>query len=152
MEAQLRLIEPAPARIFGPATLICLHRTKLGASAYTRNEHHVCAHRPGHHGAVELGPLRRHALVPTRNSDEAEVLVQVALANTSAGVSVWRPSGDLRRWLLAIIHNAHITRRRRQQAERVAIGQTVWLTTSITLAAQPMRIKDPRLKGRVLGR
>src|SRR5215207_8241347 len=64
-----------------------------------------------------LGVLRRYALVLTRNPDEAEDLVQDALVRAIAGAATWRPGSELRPWLLSILHNAHVSRRRRKQVE-----------------------------------
>ena len=64
-----------------------------------------------------LGVLRRYALVLTRSADEAEDLVQEALVRAIAAARTWRPGRELRPWLLSILHNAHVSRRRRQQVE-----------------------------------
>ena len=64
-----------------------------------------------------LGVLRRYALVLTRGADEAEDLVQEALVRAMASAHTWRPGRDVRPWLLSILHNAHVTRRRRHQVE-----------------------------------
>ena len=64
-----------------------------------------------------LGVLRRYALVLTRSGDEAEDLVQEALVRAMAAAHTWRPGREVRPWLLAILHNAHVSRRRRQQVE-----------------------------------
>ena len=64
-----------------------------------------------------LGVLRRYALVLTRSGDEAEDLVQEALVRAMAAAHTWRPSREVRPWLLAILHNVHVSRRRRQQVE-----------------------------------
>ncbi len=64
-----------------------------------------------------LEVLRRYALVLTRGGDEAEDLVQEALVRAMAAAHTWRPGRDVRPWLLSILHNAHVSRRRRQQVE-----------------------------------
>ena len=64
-----------------------------------------------------LGVVRRYALVLTRDADQAEDLVQESLVRAIAGASSWRSGQDLRPWLLSIVHNAHVSRRRRAQVE-----------------------------------
>jgi RNA polymerase sigma-70 factor (ECF subfamily) len=64
-----------------------------------------------------LGVLRRYALVLTRGADEADDLVQEALVRAMAAAHTWRPGRDVRPWLLSILHNVHVSRRRRQQVE-----------------------------------
>ena len=64
-----------------------------------------------------LGVLRRYALVLTRNAESAEDLVQEALLRAIAGAATWRPERGLRSWLLSIVHNTHVSRRRRAQVE-----------------------------------
>src|SRR5215207_484715 len=69
---------------------------------------------------AELHAARRYALLLTRNADQAEDLVQEALAKAIAGARTWRPGADLRRWLLAIVHNVHVSRQRRLRLELAA--------------------------------
>ena len=69
-----------------------------------------------------LGVLRRYALVLTRNGERAEDLVQEALLRALEGAHTWREGGDLRKWLLSIVHNTHVSRVRRQRTEREAEG------------------------------
>ncbi|NYZ16902.1 RNA polymerase [Azospirillum sp. RWY-5-1] len=61
--------------------------------------------------------LRRYALSLTRNPDHAEDLVQDSVVRALAGARTWREGGDLRRWLMTILHNAHASRRRREKIE-----------------------------------
>ena len=67
-----------------------------------------------------LGVLRRYALVLTRDADEAEDLVQEALLRAIAAAATWQSERGLRPWLLAIVHNVHVSRRRRRQVEAAA--------------------------------
>src|SRR3712207_2294136 len=69
--------------------------------------------------AGELHAARRYALLLTRNADQAEDLVQESLTRAIESVHTWRPGGNLRRWLLAIVHNVHISRQRRLRLELV---------------------------------
>ncbi|MEK0083799.1 sigma-70 family RNA polymerase sigma factor [Benzoatithermus flavus] len=73
--------------------------------------------------ASHLGALRRYALVLTRNVDQAEDLVQDALVRAMSGAHTWRPGHDVRKWLLAIVHNTHVSRQRRLKLEAATAEQ-----------------------------
>lgn len=57
--------------------------------------------------------LRRYALVLTRDRDQAEDLVQETLTKAIAAADSWQPGSDLRVWLFRILHNTHVSERRR---------------------------------------
>lgn len=69
----------------------------------------------------QLGSLRRYARSLTRDSADAEDLVHDALVRAYERRSTFRSGGNLRAWLLSILHNAFIdeTRSRRSEAARV---------------------------------
>ena len=87
-----------------------------------------------------LDVLRRYALVLTRDPDQAEDLVQEALLRAMEGARTWKPGGDLRRWLLAIVHNTHISRVRRRQVEQAVVESVEASTRSCAPAEQPDRV------------
>jgi RNA polymerase sigma factor (sigma-70 family) len=64
--------------------------------------------------------LRRYALVLTRNSDAAEDLVQETLVKAIAASDSWEPGTDLRVWMFRIMHNTHVSERRRHQVREQA--------------------------------
>ena len=64
--------------------------------------------------------LRRYALVLTRNGDAAEDLVQETLLKAIAASERWEPGTDLRVWMFRIMHNTHISERRRHQVREQA--------------------------------
>lgn len=64
--------------------------------------------------------LRRYAMVLTRNSDAAEDLVQETLTKAIAAADQWRPGSDLRVWLFRILHNTHVSERRRAKVREDA--------------------------------
>jgi RNA polymerase sigma-70 factor (ECF subfamily) len=72
---------------------------------------------------AHLGALRRYALVLTRSADQAEDLVQDALVRAMAAAHTWRPGHDVRKWLLAIVHNTHVSRQRRLRLETATAEQ-----------------------------
>jgi RNA polymerase sigma-70 factor (ECF subfamily) len=64
-----------------------------------------------------LGPLRRYARSLTRDEIHAEDLVQDTLIRAYERRSSFRSGGNLRGWLLSILHNSFIDDRRRQASE-----------------------------------
>jgi RNA polymerase sigma-70 factor (ECF subfamily) len=100
---------------------------------------------PSHEDILDqLGPVQRYALVLTRDPDQAEELVQDALTRAIAGASTWRPTGSLRRWLLSIVHNTHVSRLRRRRSEAAASEQLEWLADEPAPAPQLVRIEYSR--------
>ena len=67
--------------------------------------------------ATHIASLRRYAIALTRNTDEAEDLVQECLSRAIAGADTFRPDADLRVWLFRILHNVHISGLRRRKLE-----------------------------------
>ena len=88
-----------------------------------------------------LGILRRYALVLTRSADEAEDLVQEALLRAIAGAASWQPARGLRPWLLSIVHNTHVSRRRRREVELAARGELAQAEMPVVPAAQLQRVE-----------
>ncbi|KRB61188.1 RNA polymerase subunit sigma [Rhizobium sp. Root708] len=64
----------------------------------------------------QLAALRRYARSLVRNSDEAEDLVHDALIRAFEKRQSFRRAGNLRTWLLSILHNAHIDRVRQSRS------------------------------------
>jgi RNA polymerase sigma-70 factor (ECF subfamily) len=60
----------------------------------------------------ELPALRRYALSLTRRPAEAEDLVHDALVRAMERSATYHPPGNLRGWLMSILHNLHIDRLR----------------------------------------
>jgi RNA polymerase sigma-70 factor (ECF subfamily) len=57
-------------------------------------------------GLIE--PLRRYARVLTRDASQAEDLVQDTLVRAYERHATFRASGNLRAWLLSVLHNTFI--------------------------------------------
>ncbi|TDL86918.1 sigma-70 family RNA polymerase sigma factor [Meridianimarinicoccus aquatilis] len=64
--------------------------------------------------------LRRYAMVLTRNPDAAEDLVQETLTKAIAAAEQWQPGTELRVWLFRILHNTHVSERRRHKVREDA--------------------------------
>jgi RNA polymerase sigma factor (sigma-70 family) len=65
----------------------------------------------------QLGSLRRYARSLTRNEAEVEDLVQDTLLRAYERRSHFRHGGNLKGWLLSILHNGFIDSKRSSQAE-----------------------------------
>jgi RNA polymerase sigma-70 factor, ECF subfamily len=65
----------------------------------------------------QLGSLRRYARSLTRNETDAEDLVQDTLVRAYERRSHFRNGGNLKGWLLSILHNGFIDSKRSSQAE-----------------------------------
>lgn len=90
---------------------------------------------------AHLGVLRRYALVLARDAGEAEDLVQEALLRAIASSHTWQPGRPVRPWLLAILHNVHVSRRRRRQIEAAATGELAETLPRAMPPAQPGQVE-----------
>jgi RNA polymerase sigma-70 factor (ECF subfamily) len=87
-----------------------------------------------------LPALRRYALALARDPDRAEDLVQEALLRALAGARTWRPGRAPLPWLLAILHNAHVSRGRRRALEAAAAEEAARRGPAAVAAPQPERV------------
>lgn len=60
----------------------------------------------------QLPALRRYALSLTRNATDAEDLIQEALLRAYERSATFQSGGNLRGWLLSIVHNLFVDRQR----------------------------------------
>lgn len=81
------------------------------------------AGRPGFDVLAQLAALRRYAWSLTRDQSRAEDLVHDALLRAYEGRRSFRSDGDLRRWLLSILHNTFVNDVRRRRAEEARIRE-----------------------------
>jgi RNA polymerase sigma factor (sigma-70 family) len=88
-----------------------------------------------------LGPLRRYARSLTRDESQAEDLVQDALVRAYERQGSFRSGGNLRSWLLSILHNTFSDGRRRHMAEARRLEQTVALSDTAAPAEQESRVR-----------
>ena len=82
-----------------------------------------------------LSPLRRYARSLARDEHVAEDLVQDTLVRAYEGRSSFR-SGNLRGWLLSILHNTFLDGRRRHMAEARRLEQAAVLAETTAPAEQ----------------
>ena len=81
---------------------------------------------------VQIPHLQRYARALTRDRMRANDLTQSCLARALDKQNLWQPGSDLRAWLLAILHNLHISDIRRSAREG---SQTDLATTSLPSVA-----------------
>jgi RNA polymerase sigma-70 factor (ECF subfamily) len=88
-----------------------------------------------------LGPLRRYARSLTRDEIHAEDLVQDTLVRAYEGRGSFRSGGNLRGWLLAILHNTFIDDRRRQASEYRRLEQAAAFVDTDAPPEQESRVR-----------
>ncbi len=76
--------------------------------------------------------LRRFAWALTRDSDEADDLVQDCLERALGAWHRRQAEGDLRAWLFAILYNHHVSGRRRSVRRAWLLGQAARLRAEAT--------------------
>src|SRR5690242_9264263 len=66
---------------------------------------------------AQLAPMHRYARTLTRDETQADDLVHDALVRAYEHRATFRAGANLRTWLLAILHNTFVDRRRQRDAE-----------------------------------
>jgi len=90
----------------------------------------------------ELPALRRYARALTRDGGDAEDLVQDTLVRALERRAQFRAEGNLRGWLLAILHNRFVDATRSRRAEA---GRNADAAAALELAAEPGQEHSVRL-------
>jgi RNA polymerase sigma factor (sigma-70 family) len=85
--------------------------------------------------------LRRYARSLARDESQAEDLVQDTLVRAYERRSSFRPGGNLRGWLLSILHNTFIDHRRRHVAEFRRLEQAAALADTVVPPEQESRLR-----------
>jgi RNA polymerase sigma-70 factor (ECF subfamily) len=88
-----------------------------------------------------LGPLRRYARSLVRDEAQAEDLVQDTLVRAYEGRSSFHSGGNLRGWLLSILHNTFIDDRRRQASEFRRLEQAAAFVDTEAPPEQESRVR-----------
>jgi len=89
----------------------------------------------------QLGSLRRYARSLTRDSTAAEDLVHDALVRAYERRATFRAGGNLRAWLLSIVHNAFIDGVRSRRSEAARVEQAGYLADTTTPAPQDHAVR-----------
>jgi RNA polymerase sigma-70 factor, ECF subfamily len=75
-----------------------------------------------HHDIEALLPrLTRYARAMTHDVADAEDLVQDCVARALTKLHLWKEGTDLRAWLFTILHNQHVSQRRRAAREGTSV-------------------------------
>src|SRR3712207_878268 len=88
-----------------------------------------------------LSPLRRYARSLTRDETQAEDLVQDTLVRAYERRGSFRAGGNLRGWLLSILHNTFIDHRRRHLAEALRLEQAAAFSDTEAPPEQEDRVR-----------
>ncbi|MGE7369545.1 sigma-70 family RNA polymerase sigma factor [Neorhizobium sp. NPDC001467] len=80
---------------------------------------------------AQLSSLRRYARSLVRHPDDAEDLVHDALVRAYERKATFRTGGNLRNWLLSIVHNTHIDRLRRAKSLDRRHDDAAYLTDTV---------------------
>ena len=89
----------------------------------------------------QLGSLRRYARSLTRDSTDAEDLVHDTLVRAYERRATFRSSGNLRAWLLSIVHNTFIDKMRSRKSEAARLEQAGYLAEASTPAPQEHSVR-----------
>lgn len=89
----------------------------------------------------QLPLLHRYARALTRDNGLAEDLVHDALLRAYEKRHSFRPDGDLRTWLLAILHNLFVSQCRRERAERGRVAKWAELADTHAAPAQEHAVR-----------
>ncbi|RWA76870.1 MAG: sigma-70 family RNA polymerase sigma factor [Mesorhizobium sp.] len=89
----------------------------------------------------QLGSLRRYARSLTRDGADAEDLVHDALVRAYERRGTFRSGGNLRAWLLAIVHNIFIDRVRSCRSEAARIEQAGHVAYTSAPASQDHSVR-----------
>ena len=95
---------------------------------------------------ANLAPMRRYARALTRDEIAAEDLVHDALVRAYERRSTFRRGGNLRTWILSILHNTFIDSQRRLKAEQRRVSQTAELHEAHFPAGQENAIRLQQIK------
>lgn len=83
--------------------------------------------------AAHLDALRRYARVLARDNADADDLVQGALLRAVERLDQWREDGNLRVWLMSILHNHFVDQVRAQRSALARDGAWAGLAPTIAL-------------------
>lgn len=90
--------------------------------------------------------MTRYARSLTRDSADAEDLVHDALVRALEGEKSFRDGGNLKVWLLSIVHNRHVDTLRRRRSEAVRAAHAAEMAETRTVAPQEMSVRLGQLE------
>ena len=99
----------------------------------------------------QLPALKRYARSLTRNEAEAEDLVHDTVVLAYEGRDSFRPDGDLRRWLFAVLHNAFVSRTRRRRSDQARLDRVAEIQDPEFPPEQEARVRLSQVRSAFLG-
>jgi RNA polymerase sigma-70 factor (ECF subfamily) len=94
--------------------------------------------------------MRRYARALTRDENAAEDLVHDALVRAYEKRSTFRLGGNLRTWILSILHNTFIDGQRRLKAEQRRVSETAETLEAHFPASQDTALRLQQIRGAFL--
>src|SRR5829696_5455172 len=88
-----------------------------------------------------LGPLRHYARSLTRDDAQADDLVQDTLVHAYERQGSFRAGGNLKGWLLSILHNTFIDELRRRKADALRLEGLAEVTETALSPVQESRVR-----------
>lgn len=99
----------------------------------------------------QLGSLRRYARSLTRNGADAEDLVHDTLVRAYERRASFRRGGNLRAWLLSILHNTFVDGARSRRAETARVERAGYLADISLDAPQEHSMRLAQVRDAFLG-
>jgi RNA polymerase sigma-70 factor (ECF subfamily) len=98
-----------------------------------------------------IGPLRRYARSLTRDESRADDLVQDTLVRAYERLGTFRAGGNLKGWLLSILHNTFVDERRRHKAENERLAHVAETSETTAPAGQESQVRLQQIQRAFLG-
>lgn len=95
----------------------------------------------------QIGALRRYARSLTRDVNDAEDLVHDALVRAYERRTSFRPGGNMRAWLLSILHNAFIDGVRSRRSEAARVAESARMSETAITAPQEHTVRLLQVRG-----
>ncbi|MEO4001729.1 sigma-70 family RNA polymerase sigma factor [Mesorhizobium sp. CAU 1732] len=99
----------------------------------------------------QIGALRRYARSLTRDASDAEDLVHDALVRAYEKRATFRAGGNIRAWLLSILHNTFVDGVRSRRSEAVRVAESGRLAESALPASQDHSVRLSQVRNAFLG-
>lgn len=100
--------------------------------------------------AAHLDSLRRYARVLTRDGADADDVVQGALLRAVERLDQWREDGNLRVWLMSILHNHFVDQTRARMAAQARDGAWAGLAPTVALPQGEDAVRLAQVRAAVL--
>lgn len=99
----------------------------------------------------QIGALRRYARSLTRDATDAEDLVHDALVRAYERRASFKPGGNMRAWLLSILHNAFIDGVRSRKSEAARAAESARMTDTALGPPQEHSVRLSQVRDAFMG-